>query len=379
MNQAAEKVFLVIVTAMSVALAGMPARAAPLAAADFIDTFDTPVYVTRAPGSNTLLFVVEQPGLVRVLQNDVKLATPFLDITHLVSFGGERGLLSMAFHPNYATNRLFYVIFSNLNGDVEVDEFRRSAGNPKLANPASRRRVLVVPHRDAANHNGGQLQFGPDGALYISIGDGGSTPEKAPNLKSLLGKILRINPRQQGAQRYTIPSDNPFVGTPNRGEIFSYGLRNPWRFSIDGNRIAIADVGQGLREELNFLLLGAAKRANFGWPEFEGNLPFDDSQPGAHPPKFPMYVYGHNAGGCAIIGGYVAHDPSVPLIQNKYVYGDLCTGRINILTPNVQTQKATDVRFTGITATGLSSFGIGPGSKMYFTQTGGRLSRIVAP
>ena len=272
MKQTVEKVF---ITAMVVAFAGMPARAAPLAATDFIDTFDTPVYVTHAPGANTLLFVVEQPGLIRVLENEVKLATPFLDITHLVSLGGERGLLSMAFDPNYATNRLFYVVFTNLNGDVEVDEFRRSAGNPKLANLASRRRVLVVPHRDASNHNGGQLQFGPDGHLYISIGDGGSTPEKAPHLKSLLGKILRINPRQQGVKPYTIPSDNPFVGTANRGEIFSYGLRNPWRFSFDGNRIAIGDVGQGRREELNFLMLGAAKHANFGWPEYEGNLPFD--------------------------------------------------------------------------------------------------------
>ena len=378
MKQTVEKTFLFI-TALVVALAGVPARAAPLAATDFIDTFDTPVYVTRAPGANTLLFVVEQPGLIRVLENEVKLATPFLDITHLVSFGGERGLLSVAFDPNYATNRLFYVVFTNSKGNVEVDEFRRSAGNPMRANPASRRRVLVVPHRDASNHNGGQLQFGPDGHLYISIGDGGSTPEEAPNLKSLLGKILRVNPRQQGVKPYTIPSDNPFVGTANRGEIFSYGLRNPWRFSFDGNRIAIGDVGQGRREELNFLMLGAAKHANFGWPEYEGNLPFDDSHPGAHPPKFPMYVYGHNNGGCAIIGGYIAHDPSVPLIQNRYLYGDLCTGRVNILTPHVQAQTATDVRFTGITANGLSSFGIGPQNQIYITQTGGALSRIVAP
>lgn len=378
MKHAMEKAA-IFIAALLAAATSMPARAAPLAQLDFIGNFDTPVYVTSAPGFAAQLFVVEQPGRIRLLVNEVKQATPFLNIVSLVSFGGERGLLSMAFHPNYATNRLFYVAFTNANGDVEVDEFKRSAGDPKRAVRGSRRRVLTVPHRNAGNHNGGQLQFGPDGYLYISIGDGGSTPEQAPNLKSLLGKILRINPRQQGARQYTIPPDNPFVGTPNRREIFSYGLRNPWRFSFDGNRIAIADVGQRRQEELNFLNLGAAKRANYGWPEYEGNLRFDASHPGAHPPKFPMYVYSHNSGGCAIIGGYVARDPAVPAIKNKFLFGDLCTGRISILTPNVPSQTATNVRFTGIIAQGLSSFGIGPGNRIYITQTSGELSRIVAP
>jgi len=372
-----------LIAAMLLALA--PVGAEALQAVAIGGSFASPTYVAVAPGQPQLLFVVERRGVIQVLQNEVKLPLPFLDISAIVrgapdtGAGGEEGLLSMAFAPDYATTGRFYVAFTNNNGNVEIDEFRRSTASVFRADPATRRVVLGIYHRGATNHNGGQLQFGPDGHLYISIGDGGSTPEKAPNLKSLLGKILRINPRQQGVKPYTIPSDNPFVGTANRGEIFSYGLRNPWRFSFDGNRIAIGDVGQGRREELNFLMLGAAKHANFGWPEFEGNLPFDDSHPGAHPPKFPMYVYGHNSGGCAIIGGYIAQDPSVPLIQNKYLYGDLCTGRINILTPNVQTQRATDVRFTGITANGLSSFGIGPQNRIYITQTGGALSRIVAP
>jgi hypothetical protein len=201
----------------------------------------------------------------------------------------------------------------------------------------------------------------------------------ARNLKSLLGKILRINPRKQGAKPYTIPAGNPFAGTANRREIYSYGLRNPWRFSFDGNRIAIADVGQATQEELNFLNVSTAKGANFGWPQYEGNRLFDNSQPGQHPPKFPMYVYGHNGGGCSIIGGYIARDPAVPAIRNKYLFGDLCTGRISILTPNVPSQTATNVRFTGIIAQGLTSFGIGPGNKIYITQTSGELSRIVAP
>jgi glucose/arabinose dehydrogenase len=379
MKQAIEK-FAVVIAAMLTVATSMPAQAQPLAQLDFIDNFEAPVYVTRAPGAHTLLFVVEQAGLIRVLVNEVKQATPFLNIMPLVLFdGGERGLLSMAFHPDYATNRLFYVCYNNLHGDVVVEEFQRRAGNPLRADPDSRRRVLAVIHRDAANHNGGQLQFGPDGKLYISIGDGGANSGTAPNLKLLLGKILRINPRKQGAKAYTIPNDNPFLGTGNRREIFSYGLRNPWRFSFDDNRIAIADVGQNRQEELNFLTLNHAKGTNFGWPQYEGNLLMDNSQPGQDPPKFPMYVYGHHQGGCAIIGGYIADDPTVPAIRNKYLFGDLCTGRISILTPNVPTQQATHVRFTGITAGNLSSFGIGPGNKIYITQVTGQLSRIVAP
>jgi hypothetical protein len=182
--------------ALFIAVTANPALAQPAGIQLIDSSFNRPVYVTGAPGSSssTLLFVVEQPGVIRVLDNEVKDAVPFLNITSLVSFAGERGLLSVAFHPNYETNRLFYVAFTNQAGDVEVAEFKRRAANPKRADPTTRRRVIVIPHRDAGNHNGGQLQFGPDGFLYISIGDGGATPEAAPNLRLLLGKILRINP-----------------------------------------------------------------------------------------------------------------------------------------------------------------------------------------
>ncbi len=246
------------------ALAGTLAFAIPQPAnaqdarAIFVDTFDQPVYVTGAPGAPTLLFVVEQTGKIRVLDDEVTLTPPFLDLTTMISCCGERGVLSIAFPPDYPTSRLFYVAFTNPTGDVEVDEFRRSA-DPTRAIPATRRKVISIPHRDAGNHNGGQLQFGPDGYLYISIGDGGATPEAAPNLTLLLGKILRIDPKQNGSRRYTIPSDNPYVGTSNRKEIWSYGLRNPWRFAIEGNRIIIADVGQGRQEEINYLNINAAK------------------------------------------------------------------------------------------------------------------------
>lgn len=369
-------------TALFAALAGLCAIGAARAddaSAALIDFFDNPVYVTGAPGEANLLFVIEQPGRIRVLDNEVTVTRPFLDITSLVTFGGEQGLLSIAFPSDYQTSRLFYVAFTNNNGDVEVDEFRRSAANHQAANPNTRRRVIVIPHRDAGNHNGGQLQFGPDGHLYISIGDGGATPEAAPNLRLLLGKILRIDPRRKGARRYTIPNDNPFVGTANRAEIFSYGLRNPWRFTFEGNRIVIADVGQGEFEEINYLNINAARGANFGWPQFEGRHNTGNGPPGADPVTFPMLVYSHNAGGCAVIGGYVSRDPAVPALAGRYVYGDLCDGIIRSMVPDVPAQRATGRRTVGIVAPNLSSFGRGPHRRLYFTQTTGELSRLAPP
>jgi glucose/arabinose dehydrogenase len=368
---------LILATALF-SLAATPVQAQPAAAAFLVGTFDTPVYVTGAPGaaSSTLLFLVEQRGVIRVLDNEVADPLPFLNISSRVLFGADRGLLSVAFDPNYETNRLFYVAFINLNSDLEINEFRRRAANAKRADQTTARRVLLIPHNEAIHH-GGQLQFGPNGLLYISTGDG-EDDARAPDLKSLLGKILRINPKQQGTRAYTIPSDNPFVNTTNRKEIYAYGLRNPWRFSFDGFRIAIGDVGENRFEELNFLTVGTIKGANLGWPQYEGRQIFDKTLPGPGPVKFPMYVYGHNRG-CAIIGGYVSHDPHIPAIKNKYLFGDLCDGRIFSLLPNVRTQQATDVRYTGITAPSLSSFGVGPNNRMYFTQTTSELFRIGEP
>ena len=352
-----------------------------LAKATLIGTFTHPIYVTSAPNTPSLLFVVEQVGVIQVLQNEVKRPTPFLDIRPLVSSGGERGLLSIAFAPDYAASRRFYVAFTNSNGDVEIDEFRRSPTDPFRATPSSRRRLLVVPHREADNHNGGQLAFGPDGLLYISTGDGGEVFPRGKysrNLNSLLGKILRIDPTPRGAKPYTIPASNPYVGMERRRpEIFAYGLRNPWRFSFDGNRIAIADVGQSAEEEINFLAIGAARGANFGWPAYEGNTPFDDDQP-APPddPTFPMHTYPNSGDACAVIGGYVSRDPNVPALARRYVYGDLCTGEIRAFVPDVAAQVARSDRLVLRRANQLTSFGVGPDRRMYFTQNTGELKRI---
>ena len=350
-----------------------------------IGMFSKPVYVTTAPGAPGLLFVVEQPGQIQVLSNGARTAAPFLDIRDIVlgspdpAAGGEQGLLSVAFPPDYATSRRFYVDFNNANGDVEIDQFR-APGNPLVADKTTRRVVLVIPHPGAQNHNGGQLQFGPDGFLYISVGDGGAlTPpgEPARDLNDLRGKILRINPVAAGAQHYTIPPTNPFVGKPGRDEIFAYGFRNPWRFSFDGMRLAIGDVGQSSREEVDLLPTTSASGANFGWPQYEGDVIFDNARPGPAPPTFPVFVYDHSASRCAIIGGYVMHDPNLPAFAGRYIYGDACTGEIRSFMPNLgHVPPVLNDQPTGLVLPGLTSFGLGPDRQIYAAQSGGAVSRI---
>lgn len=368
--------------AAAITMAAAAPSYAASAKATLIDTFDTPVFATKSPGDNSLLFVVEQPGVIRVLLNEVTQVTPFLDLTSIVNYdGAERGLLSMAFPPDYQTSHLFYVAFTNSTGDVEIDEFKRNPSNRMRADLATRRLVFKITHRAAGNHNGGQLQFGPDKMLYISVGDGGTGGDSARNLMSPLGKILRINPkRTPSGGRYSIPGDNPFVGQQNRlREMFAYGLRNPWRFSFDGDRIIIADVGQNVWEEINFLTIANAKGANFGWNHYEGRATYDTSKQMWAPPKFPMFVYEHTNGRCAVVGGYVMHDARIPALNGRYVYGDLCDGIIMSMVPDVANQRANQVTAVGITATNLSSFGVGAQGRIYITQTSGQLSRIDPP
>ena len=368
------------------ALAGLMAPAALALQAVPLGTFQSPVHVAVAPGATALLFVVEQAGRIQVLRNEQNQTVPFLDINGLVrappdsGAGGEQGLLSVAFAPNYAQSRLFYVFFVNNQGDLEVDEFKRSAANPLRADVSTRRRLFAIPHRGATNHNGGQLEFGPDGLLYISTGDGESVDQRgdlARNLNSLLGKILRIDPfGRTGSLPYRIPPANPFVGRAGRDEIYAYGLRNPWRFSINNGRIAIGDVGQNRQEEVDFLMLPDARGVNFGWPEYEGDLVFDPARPGPHPPAFPMFTYDHTLGRCAVVGGYVVRDPNLPSLNGRYLYGDLCTGGLRSFAPKVSNQTAYTDRRAGLVLPGLASFGRGFGGKIYVTQTSGAVSRL---
>jgi glucose/arabinose dehydrogenase len=351
---------------------------------DRIGNFKGPVHVDDATGFPRLLFVVERRGTIAVMLDEQRLSRPFLDIRDRVSTDGERGLLSVAFPPNYRTSRVFYVYYTNLNGAIEIDQFTRLANTPTRANPHSRRRVIVIPHPEFANHNGGQLQFGPDGLLYAATGDGGGaddTRDNARRLGNLLGKLLRIDPRRHGDDPYRSPPSNPYVGVPGRDEIYSYGLRNPWRFSFDlpTRTIAIGDVGQSAAEEVDYETLASARGANFGWPEWEGNVPHDPARPGPDPPEFPILTYGHapceaTAGACAITGGYVVRDRQLPSLYGRYLYADFYLGNMRSFIPSVN--GATDDQAAGLHVANLSSFGQGVNGRMYAASINGPVYRL---
>jgi glucose/arabinose dehydrogenase len=346
-----------------------------------IGNFDDPVYVTGAPGFPRLLFVVEQAGIVRVLSGGRRLRHPFLDISGLVGFGGERGLLSIAFPPDYKRSGRLYVYFTDEEGDIRVDELRRSSAT-RVARD-SRRAVIEIPHRANSNHNGGQLQF-QGNLLYLATGDGGSggdPPNNAQDRGSLLGKLLRVDPRPSRGRPYSVPPGNPFVGRPGRDEIYSYGLRNPFRFSFDRvtatqPRIAIADVGQDRFEELDYLRLGRAGGANFGWDAFEGFAPYTGFNSGTPDPGGtvkPIFAYGRGRG-CTIIGGYVVGDRRLPSLRGRYVYADLCEGELRSLVPHLR--RASGDRKLGLSVSTPSSFGEDTLGRIYVASLDGPVYRL---
>jgi glucose/arabinose dehydrogenase len=344
-----------------------------------IGSFNAPVYVTGAPGFPKLLFVVEQPGKIAVLEGGHRLGRPFLDIRDDVSYGGERGLLSVAFPPDYARSKRFYVYYTDRDGNIRVDEFHRASASRAAA--GSQREVIVVPHPVNSNHNGGQLQFHGD-LLYFGTGDGGSggdPPNNAQNKDVLLGKLLRIDPRPAGGKPYSVPADNPFVGKPGRDEIYSYGLRNPFRFSFDGSRIAIGDVGQNEFEELDYTTIAAAGGANFGWDAFEGFAEYTDENSGTPDPGGtvkPIFAYSHNRGGsCSIIGGYVVRDPRLKSLRGRYLYADLCEGQLRTLVPHLK--RASGDRKLGLHVASPSSFGEDDQHRLYVASLEGPVYRLM--
>jgi glucose/arabinose dehydrogenase len=350
-----------------------------------IGSFANPVYVTGAPGFPRLLFVVEQEGTVRVLHGGRRLRHPFLDISGLVGAGGERGLLSIAFPPDYRRSGRLYAYFTDNEGDIRVDEFRRRSAT-RVARD-SRRAVIEIPHRANSNHNGGQLQFLGD-LLFLGTGDGGSggdPPNNAQDRESLLGKLLRIDPRPSGGRPYSVPGGNPFVGRPGRNEIYSYGLRNPFRFSFDRvtvpkPRLAIADVGQDSFEELDYLGVGRASGANFGWDAFEGFAPYTGANSGTPDPGGtikPIFAYSLSRGGgsCAIIGGYVVGDRRLPSLRGQYVYANLCEGELRSLVPHLK--RASGDRKLGLSVSTPSSFGEDTRGRIYVASLDGPVYRLV--
>ena len=318
--------------------AGTPARPA---ATQFrllrLGRFDEPTYLT-APRGDKRRFVVERAGRIRVVSGGRVLGTPFLDIGDLVTTGGESGLLSMAFAPDYARSGRFYVYYTDSAGFIRIDQFRRAAGRPNRADRDSRRLVMRVPH-PRGNHKGGQLQFGPDGKLYAGFGDGGGGGDPDRNGQDLgaqLGKLIRIAPRAGGG--YGVPEDNPFRARSGaRPEIYAYGLRNPYRFSFDRRRghLIVGDVGQDSVEEIDFVPNrrgpGRAPRGgyNFGWSVFEGLDRFREGSAPGHVP--PAIAHSQDDGYCSIIGGYVVRDRSLGRgLYGKYVYGDFCSPNLRL-------------------------------------------------
>jgi glucose/arabinose dehydrogenase len=340
-----------------------PAEAKPRIKLKRVGRFHSPTYVTSAPGIPGVV-VVERGGRIRLVQRRKR--RTFTNIAGSVSTGGERGLLSAAFAPDYAASRLLYVYFTDRSGDIEIAELRADADGLH-ASPTTLRPVLVVPHPNHSNHNGGQLQFGPDGMLYAGTGDGGGAgdqPDNAQNPNSRLGKLLRISP-STGAV-----------------EVYAIGLRNPFRFSFDlvsdpgQARIAIGDVGQDRFEEIDYLPFAAANGANFGWNDFEGFAPF----PGAHPPTpsgtvRPIKVYSLAGAKCALIGGYVVRDSRLRSLFHRYVYGDFCTGKIRSLIPTLG--GARKDRGTGVRVRDLSSFGETADGSLYASSLDGPVYRFV--
>jgi glucose/arabinose dehydrogenase len=302
-----------------------------LALAPVADGFERPIGVVDAGDGSGRLFVVEQTGRIRTVRESVKLDQPFLDITPLVGCCGERGLLSVAFHPRYAENGLFYVDFTDLNGDTQVVRYHVSPDNPDVADPASAETILTVA-QPAANHNGGLLLFGPDGYLYVGLGDGGGgNGQNGQKLDTLLGKILRIDvDREEGGNRYAIPHDNPFLGNPAaRPEIWVYGLRNPWRFAFDRatGDLWIGDVGSSVYEEVNLVPSGSGGGQNFGWNLMEG-FDCNAADPSACADFVPPVSGFDRDSGCVVTGGTVYRGSAIPALAGVYLFADYCSAGI---------------------------------------------------
>jgi uncharacterized repeat protein (TIGR03806 family) len=345
-------------------------------------SFTSPVHLTHAPDGTNRIFVVEQPGRIRVFPNraDAATATDFLDIRSKVGCCGEEGLLSVAFHPRYESNRYFYVYHTAHSPRRSViARYQTMASDPNRADPDSELVILEVP-QPFSNHNGGQMAFGPDGYLYIALGDGGSGGDpqnNSQNLGNLLGKILRIDvDRTEGQLRYAIPADNPFRNTVGaRGEIWAYGLRNPWRFSFD--RIAgtlwTADVGQNAWEEVDVVVRGG----NYGWRRMEGFECFNPAT-GCNDGSLilPVTAYSHSFG-CSVTGGFVYRGTRLPELQGAYLYGDYCSGIIWAL--RWDGTRVTEERILVDSSINISSFGEDQDGEVYVVHHGGTLHRLRRP
>ncbi len=350
-----------------------------------VDGLSKPVFITSARDGTGRMFIVEKTGTIRVLVRGSVLPTPLIDLSATVSTGAEQGLLGLAFHPGFRTNRRFYVDFTNASGNTVIREYKVSKTNPNRVEKGSGRTILKLG-QPYANHNGGMIAFGPDGYLYIGTGDGGSGGDpgnRAQRKTTLLGKILRINVNGTTARHsYRIPRSNPYVGRKGRDEIWQRGVRNPWRFSFDraNGNLWIGDVGQARYEEIDRAKrtsTGAGRGLNWGWHVMEG---FTCYQPASGCNKAgkrrPLLSYSHATNGrCAVTGGYVYRGTAIAALRGWYVFGDYCSGEI-FTVPSTASSKPTKVRLAGPGGGQISSFGESAGRALYVVYLGGSVYRI---
>ena len=309
-------------------------QAQTIALQSFATGFSEPLEIAHAGDSR--LFVVQKGGLIKIVNaNGSVNATPFLNISSLVSTVSERGLLGLAFHPNYATNGYFFINYSNTSGDTVIARYSVNSGNPGVANTTGT--ILMTITQPYSNHNGGSIKFGPDGYLYIGMGDGGSGGDpgnRAQNINENLGKMLRIDVNSTIAPYYTNPATNPYVGVAGNDEIWAIGLRNPWKFSFNrlNGDLWIADVGQGSVEEIDKVINPLTAGLNFGWRCYEGNSTYNST--GCAPAStmtFPFTQYARSGGACSVTGGYFYTGSMYPNFQNKYFFTDYCDDKIRMV------------------------------------------------
>jgi glucose/arabinose dehydrogenase len=342
----------------------------------FVSGLERPVALTYAPGDSAHLFVIEQPGAIRVIEDGHVLAQPFLDVRDRVgSSGNEQGLLGLAFHPNYAENGYFYVNYTDKGGDTNIARFQVTA-DPLVADPDSETQLLFV-QQPYANHNGGGIAFGPDGYLYFGLGDGGSAGDPQGNAQSLntyLGKLMRID--VDNGDPYAVPSDNPFVNGGGLPEIWAYGLRNPWRFSFDTatGALYIADVGQNQWEEID-AAPGNPGGLNYGWKYYEATHPYEGSPPADLNPVMPVAEYDHGQG-CSVTGGYVYRGSALPAFNGVYLYGDYCSGTVWGLLQAANGEWQNQLLFAS--GAQIASFGENQDGELYLLDLGGSILKLVS-
>ncbi len=346
----------------------------------------SPVFITSAHDGTNRLFIVEQAGRIKVLKPDGSIrSTPFLSMTGATSGGFEQGLLGLAFHPNYETNRRLYVYFTNNDWDIVVREYRVSATNKNVVDKSTKRKILEINHPGESNHNGGMMAFGPDGYLYIGTGDGGGTGDpdnSAQNKDSLLGKMLRIDVNgRTGSKAYGIPPSNPYVGVAGANEIWQIGLRNPWRFSFDraNGNLWIGDVGQMVSEEVDRATntaSGPGRGINWGWRVLEGFNCYNPSSGCNTAGKtMPLLEYGHGGGRCSITGGYVYRGSAIPALVGGYVFADFCSGEIWVTDATATSPAAKTLLLD--TSLSIASFGETLNGELYVVNRNGSVYQVV--